>query len=527
MRVSHKALIELVPSAGKLSADELLEQLRSLGFESELLEGASLVYEIYVTPNRGDALSLLGIARDLQARIHRASTKTTLRLKDVAAISALPDAAQPTVALHGDDCTQYHGVVFEHVTIQASPAWLQEELALLGLRPINNIVDLTNYLMERYGQPLHAFDLDAILGGEMTLRPAKQGEVLKTLDGMQRTLDKGTLIIQDSEAPIDLAGIMGGANTAIDHRTKRIFLQSALFTPASIKRSIAATKHTSAAAHRYARGVDRELSLPVLSEAITLLKKKEFGSNKATGKLIARTDEANMSAIHLDFERVNRLLGTSIPKNEQLQVLERIGCLIDDSKLPAIRVTPPSWRHDLLHWQDLAEEVIRITGLNEGLPAKRLPKATPSETRSDIEWAEGVKDRLVELGFSEILTYSFVGKDDLHQFDLPKAGELANPLNPHLQYLRPSLLPGLAAAVGKNSYFEPVLLFEIGHVFLAKTEESRLGIAIASQKDSLENWIARIADAFGIDSSSIESGLVVKTLSKEQASHYTIRRLPV
>lgn len=528
MRVPHELLLSLVPDAAKLTPDQLLDTLQSLGFETELLEGKSLVYELYVTPNRGDALSVLGVARDIQARLAVAHGKKTraLRLDNTAAYAKLPPAAQPVVHIETPDCTQYHGVVFEHVTIQASPDWLQQELTLLGLRPINNVVDVTNYLMELYGQPLHAFDLDAILGGEMTVRAAKRDEQLTTLDGVERVLTKDALVIQDREAAIDLAGIMGGSNTAVDHRTKRIFLQSAIFTPSSIKRATVATKHSSAASHRYARGIDPAISQAVLSEAITLLRKKEFGSLKPTGIVTAASDERRPATIPFNYERINQLLGTALSKATQLAILERIGCVVDDTKATT-RVAPPSWRHDLTHWQDLAEEVIRITELNAGLPAKRLTRLPAPETRSMLEWSEGLKDRLVELGFSEILTYSFVGKDDLAQFDLPKTGELANPLNPHLQFLRPSLFPGLAGAVGKNSFFEPVLLFEVGHVFLAKSEQLRLGLAIASQKDSLDQWLVRIADALGIDSSALNEAVVLHTLTKEQANHYTVRRLPV
>lgn len=528
MKVPHQSLVELVPAAAKLTPEELQETLQSLGFETDLLVGASLVYELYVTPNRGDALSIFGVARDLNARLaaKRGVQPKALSLDDKSEFAALQDTQVPTVTIETKDCTQYHGVVFEHVTVQPSPDWLQAELALLGLRPINNIVDITNYLMELYGQPLHAFDLDAILGGEMTVRHAKRGERLKTLDGVERTLDKDSLVIQDSEAAIDLAGIMGGANTAIDHRTKRIFLQSAIFSPASMKRSVAATKHSSPAAHRYARGIDPAISMGVLTAAMNFLKKKEFGSLKATGAVQVATDESRPAPIPFDAEQVNHLLGTNISKTDQLAILRHVGCVIDDEKATP-RVVPPSWRHDLLHWQDLAEEVIRITDLNEGLPAKRLARLDVPDIRSEIEWVEGLKDRLVELGFSEVLTYSFIGKQDLAQFELPNAGELANPLNPNLQFLRPSLFPGLAASVGKNSFFEPVLLFEVGHVFTAKAEHIRLGLAIASQKDTAEHWLARIADAIGIDSSTLKESVVLQTLTKEQANQYTVRRLPV
>lgn len=529
MRVPHRELASFVPALSKAAPDLVADSLVRLGFETELLEGEHVVYEIKVTPNRGDALSVLGIARELHAYLGRnkARSEPVLRLTDQSLVSRLETLEQPHISLMTDDCTQYHAVVFEDVVVQPSPAWLQQALALFGLRPINNVVDVTNYLMELYGQPLHAFDLDAILGGTMTLRHSKDGETLTTLDGAERKLGKGALVIEDREALIDLMGIMGGANSGVDHRTTRILVQSAIVTPAAIRRAMAAAKHTTDASYRYARGIDPTVSLPVLHEAIALLRKKEFGAAKAVGVLTPRTAPVAAGTIKLDYQRVSALLGTTTPKGEQVSLLERLGCSVEEQAGKPMLVTPPPWRADLAIWQDCAEEIARLIGLDDGIEAKRLPAADAAEPPlSDTVWAEGLKDRLVELGFAELLTYTFVSREDLAQFELPKVGELANPLNPQLQFLRPSLMPGLAAAIGKNSFYEPVLLFEVGHVFTAKAEQLRLGIAIASQKETLETWLARIADALGIDSSELKSAGTVATLGAAAAQHYRVRKAP-
>lgn len=527
MKIPLEELVKLSPKLEKVKPDDICEVLNDLGFETELLEGESIVFELHITPNRGDALSVIGVARELQAHFaHQAARSTEVfRLVEQDLIDALPDSIQPVITLKTKDCIQYHAVLLENVTIEPSPKWLQAAVTLFGYRPINNIVDLTNYLMEMYGQPLHAFDLDAILGGVMTLRHSVEGEKITTLDGIERILDKGAIVIEDEKGLIDLAGIMGGANSAVDHRTKRILLQSAIFSPMSMKRASDASKHTSAAQHRYVRGIDPLISLPVLNEAIKLVKKKDFGSIKAIGKIIVRDAELTTKSIALDYEKINHFLGTTLNKKEQIEVLKLLGCSINDngSKLTA---TAPSWRSDMSFWQDFAEEIVRIIGITDGIPGKRLPKIALQTVNSELAWTEGVKDRLVELGFSEILSYSFLGKEDLAQFQLHKVGELANPLNPNLKYLRPSLLPNLASAIGKNSYFEPVLLFEIGHVFNSKDEQPRLGIAIASQKENLETWIARIADSFGIDSSEFTSASTITKLSDTQAQHYRVRKLP-
>jgi phenylalanyl-tRNA synthetase beta chain len=523
MRIPQIELTKLAPALEKTQPETILESLNNLGFETQILEGESIVYELTITPNRGDALSVIGVARELLAGVNR---KTTLRLIEQDLVDALPDLNQPVITLKSTDCTQYHAVILEHVTVQPSPKWLQEAVSLFGHRPINNIVDITNYLMELYGQPLHAFDLDAILGGTITLRTSHEGEVITTLDGIERKLGKGALVVEDEKGLIDLAGIMGGANSAVDHRTKRVLLQSAIFDPASMKRAAEAAKHSSTAQYRYVRGIDPLISLPVLNEAIKLAKKKEFGSMKAVGKIIVQDSKSSFEKITFDADKINRLLGTTLAKKDQIELLEKLGCTITESNGKS-SISAPSWRFDLDFWQDYAEEISRLVGITDSIPTKRLPKlAAGTIPISELAWTEGIKDRLVELGFTEIYSYSFVSKEDLSRFQLHKVGELINPLNPQLKYLRPSLMPNLAAAIGKNSFFEPVLLFEIGHVFTHKDEQVRLGIAIASQKEQLETWTARIADAFGIDSSELLSAAITTTISDDAAKYYRVRKLP-
>jgi phenylalanyl-tRNA synthetase beta chain len=230
--------------------------------------------------------------------------------------------------------------------------------------------------------------------------------------------------------------------------------------------------------------------------------------------------------VKFEPNRVQKLLGVSVSTKDQFRLIKLIGSQAE-LKNDKITAQAPSWRFDLEFWEDYAEEIVRFLGINDGIPAKHLAKPENSlEQSSELAWSEGVKDRLVELGFNEIMSYSFIGKDDLAMFQLHKVGELANPLNPQLKFLRPSLLPNIAMAIGRNAFFEPILLFEIGHVFTLKSEQIRLGIAIANQKDSIETWIARIADAFGLDSLDLESGLLVTKLDNVVAQHYKIRRLP-
>lgn len=523
MRLIPHHLAEFAPELADHNPETLAETLTNLGFETELLPGKTTVLDVSITPNRADAMSALGLARELTAHRHRNATRvrTPLVLTPTGTTSHLPEADLPHVTITNPrDVVQYHGVVFEDVRIEASPAWLQEELILLGVRPINNIVDVTNYLMELTGQPLHAFDLDAILGSELTIRRTKAGERITTLDGVERALPEGVLVIEDREALVDLAGVMGGANSEVHQKTSRVFLQSAIFARDAIRRSTNRTGHRTTAAMRYERGVDPAVSYAALDRAITLLGSKAFGGARPVARVIAKDAKPRRSTIPYNPARVSRLLGFAVPAKTQRHIFALLGCVETDSE----SIVGPSWRFDLERWQDLAEEVARFIGLNTDVPAKRLTKWPVSQTRSELEWAEGLKDRLVELGLAEVLTYSFLGKDDLTSFELPTVGELANPLNPALRYLRPSLLPNLATVVAANSVFDPILVFEIGHVFRAQGEALQLGIAIAGQSQPTSAWIAKIADAIGIDSAAFELQARILELPQSLKNAYKIRK---
>lgn len=520
MKLIVTELGQFNPALAKTDPQKLADQLFSLGFETEVLAGKSPVLDISITPNRPDAMSVFGIARELEAfRQKTLKSAKILEFSDTQLIDKLPEI-ELDISFKDKVCTQYHGLVLEEVEVAESPIWLQEKIKLLGLRPINNIVDLTNYLMEVYGQPLHAFDLDSILGGEMHVRAAKKGEQVTTLDGEDYELKGGEPVIADREALIDLSGIMGGSNTAVDQRTTRVLLQAAIFKPDAVLRASRGLGVRTEASARYERAVSADLSWPVLNEAARLLKKKEFGRAKPTGQVNALTQTNKPLEIKLDLVKINSLIGLNVKVDQAVRIWSLLGCQVDQK----LKVKPPVWRIDLNYWQDFAEEISRFVGLNDHIPSTKLPKAEAMDTLSEFEWAEGIKDRLVELGLSEVFTYSFISEGDLKAFDLPKQGELANPLNPRRKFLRTSLMPGLTRVVAENSFFDPVTVFEVGHVFLKNGEETRLGAAFAGSTDSLQAWLARIADSLGIDSADFEKAVVTHKLTDRQRQLYKIRR---
>lgn len=525
MRVLVDSLKTFVPAINGWPADKIASRLTDLGFEAEQ-ESAS-VLTVSLTPNRADGYSAIGLARDLAAWLANAdrSAPPPLTLADRTRYDRLPELTVPTVTNHAPALILgYFGIVLEGVRVGPSPAWLRKAVISLGWRSINSIVDLTNYLMEQFGQPLHAFDLDAILGGELTLRTAHDGEHVVTLDGVDRTLPAGALVIQDRESLIDLAGIMGGQSAEIHPNTTRVLVQAAQFDSASIRATTQAVGLTTQAAVRYERGVDPAIAPAVLSEVVRIVRRRAFGPARVIGRVQSTTTTVRSAAIRYRPLQANHLLGFSIPPRVHRRSLEQLGFTVNERR-DGWLVRSPSWRFDCTRWQDLAEEVVRLFGLNERVPAPPLPHLELAGRRtSQLEWSEGLKDRLIELGLTEVLTYSFVSRPLLDLFGLPIVGELENPLNPARRYLRPSLVPNLAEVVAANAPFNPIQIFEVGRVFTASREELRLGVALAGQVPPSTAWLARFADRIGLDSAVVKAAAVVTEFTEPLLSALKIRK---
>lgn len=523
MKVLPSLLGQLAPELETISPELLAEYLTVLGFETEVETGETPVLDVTITPNRGDGTSHLGLARDLRAFLARDSQTPppTLSLEGGFRIHTLPDSSRPSIILQDDVASQYHAIILENVTIGPSPAWLQAIIKQLGLGTINNVVDLTNYLMEVYGQPLHAFDADSIKG-EMVIRASKDGEALTTLDGTTHTLPEGVAVIADETGLIDLAGIRGGKNSEIRPGTKRVLLQSAIFHRSRIRKAVNSLQYRTTASTRYERGVDPFISLPVLEKAVEYLESDEFGRAKTAGKLLPIMGVHDAAIIRADPKKISQLLGFNVSKERLLHLLGLLGCTILDTD--AATVSAPSWRFDLEIWQDLADEVARLEGLNENIPSVALSTTDRPASRSELEWAEAVKDRLIGIGLSEVQTYSFISKEDMERFELEPAGELANPLNPQLAFLRPSLMPSLATVIANNGLTDPILIFEVGHVFTQADESTNLGIALASSSIRTEAWLQQLTEAFGVPADKLRQIVTMKELNQTLKDSYKIRK---
>jgi phenylalanyl-tRNA synthetase beta chain len=516
-----KALIRGVESEGMLcAADELglgedhsgiiiLPDDYILGTPySEYLE-SDAIFDIETTANRGDCLSHLGIAREVSALLQKPLQNNDLTSQQINELTDLKINIEAS-----DLCPQYFALQIEDVKVGPSPDWLKIKIEAMGGSSINNIVDITNYILFDLGQPLHAFDRDKITGDEIIIRRSAKLEKIATLDGSDRLLDEEMLLIADKEKPLALAGIMGGKDSEVTEKTTSILLESAEFDRRSIRKTAKVLNLSSEASYRFERGIDSGGVKAALLKAASLI--TELSGGKIKG-LISSGKHREQAKIEIDYEKINSLTGHDFEKEEIGQILTSLGFLIDGND-----AIVPLWRHDVALWQDLAEEVARIYGYNnierQELASVKAPK------KSSYFAKEKIKDILVEKGFSEIFGYTFLSANDAKAIDLPTDGllEVANPIQPENKYLRNSITPGLLRAIAKNPTFDPVLIFEIGHVFDQASENINLAIAAAGKgaNKAIKKAVDEIAGFAKIDSSNF----ALRQLSQTEADRFKIRK---
>lgn len=449
-------------------------RLATLGLDPEvgtdaiaLLGLDDIAVEVNVTPDRGYALSIRGIAREY-------SHSTGAVFRDPAALPTSPaegfrvvvDDRAPIRGRRG--CDAFITRVVRGIDqSRPTPPWMSSRLQLAGIRSISLVVDITNYVMLELGQPIHAYDLAALQGG-ITVRRAAPGETLETLDGQTRTLHSEDLLITDESGPIGLAGVMGGASTEISASTLDVLIEAAHFEAVSIARTSRRHKLPSEASRRFARGVDPLVAEPAAQRVVDLLVELAGGTVDTLG---SRWIDAVLPApIHLPEGSVDRLIGVDFSLDEITDTLTAIGCRLD-VQTDGWQVTPPSWRPDLVDAPSLAEEVARIVGYDR-IPAE-LPVAPPGRGLTRAQRVRrAVADALAAAGFTEVLAYPFVSLADvaLTDGDAPSVA-LANAFDSDQAQLRRSLLPGLAKIAHRNIArgLTDLAVFEIGHVFQPET----------------------------------------------------------
>ena len=493
--------------------DELAEKLTLCGFEVGAVEpwpdeprapdGApDAVLDIEITTNRPDCLSVLGIAREVAT-----AYDTGLRMPP-AAPPETDDGAADAVSIEIDApdlCPRYVGALAE-VTVGPSPRWLARRLEAADVRPVNNVVDVTNYVMIELGHPMHAFDLDRLAGPEIRVRRARAGETVRTLDGADRTLDPEMLAIADAERPQAVAGIMGGAASEVGAATRTIVLEAAWFDPISVRRTGRRLGLATDASYRFERGADVAAPPAAIRRARRLL--ADIGAGRPRGALVDRfPTPPEPIEVRLRHARIGRVLGQTIDEGFVAPALRRLGFeptpAAEDGGA-AWRVRVPTFRVDVSREEDLIEELARHHGYDEiptTFPALTRPAAAPGSWRARDRLARRL---LTGNGFSEAVTYGFVEEAAARAVhaDRPDIVALRNPLSERGAVLRPSLLPGLVDSVVHNRRRErhDVRLFEIGSRFRQGDGETpALGMAIAGSATAV-HWSApaRRADLFDL-----------------------------
>ena len=427
------------------------------------------VVEFEITPNRPDCLSVIGLAREASATFGRPLKLHTPEVKGCGgSIAELVDIDIED----GDLCPRYTARMVKNVKIQPSPAWMRERLRNSGVRPINNIVDITNYVMLEYGQPMHAFDFSCVEGGHIIVRTAREGETIQTLDGNQRKLTTSMLCICDENRPVCVAGVMGGANSEIVGDTAMVLFESANFNGTSVHRTAAALNMRTDASSRYEKGLDPMNTLKAVERACELVELLGAGE-VVEGVMDVIAKDSNPVTVKLEPEKVNGLLGTDVSREEMVRILESL-----DFKVEGDTIHVPSWRSDVEHYSDIAEEVARFYGYNN-IPDTLSNGLTARRGLTDIQQTENLLGSVCRAaGYDEIITYSFISPTYYDKIDLPKDSPLRdslkilNPLGEDTSIMRTTTLPSMLEILTRNYNFrnKSAKLYELGRVYFKRAD---------------------------------------------------------
>lgn len=428
-----------------------------------------VIFDISTWANRADLLGALGLAREVAAVFDRPLTVPATAYHE----SARPVEDMVSVTIEAPDlCRRFTASVIEGVTVGPSPLWMQERLLKHAMRPINNVVDITNYVMLETGQPLHAFDYDLVRGRRIVARRAQPGEVLRTLDGVDRTLDGEMLVICDGDGPVGIAGVMGGGNSEVSDRTTTVLLEVANFKPGSIRRTSTYLKLRTEASLRFEKGLGPEMAMFAQQRALHLFEQLT-GGRIAAGIVDVYPVHEPPVVIEVTRERVGRVLGFEVPEAETLRVLAALGFECRPA-VAGYTVQPPYWRPDVTLPDDVIEDLARVYGY-EHLPSTMLRGALPEpEPRPVEETRERARDLAVAVGYQEVITYTLGSKDRLLLAVDPdddirtRPLSVVNPVAAQHTYLRTSLRPSLLATYASNRPHVdgPLRLFEVGFEYL-------------------------------------------------------------
>jgi phenylalanyl-tRNA synthetase beta chain len=488
MRISTSWLDELVtlPSGDQLAH---LFEMAGAGVENRQTDGEDEIYTLEVTSNRGDWLSAIGLAREVGAMTDKKLRIPTLEWEEPEASGSF------TVEIENpDECGRYTGRLLENVKVGPSPEWMQKRLEQCGMRAVNNVVDITNYVMLETGQPLHAFDADKLRGQKIIVRRAQENEGITTLDGVERTLTSDLMVIADAERAIAVAGVMGSEDSEVSETTTRILLESAHFAPSVVRRGKRALGLPSEASRRFERFVDPNGVLRAANRAAQLLM-QHAGATVSEAIVDRYAKPLLPRRVELRTARCNAILGLKISAANQAKYLQRLGLRIDSQTDELIGVQVPTFRPDITREIDLIEEVARINGY-DAIPTT-LPRGINAMAGRSLSQRleERAKSALLRCGISEIVTYTMENERGVSKAGLvaAEAVRLRNPLSDDYTQLRTSMLPSLLNVLQRNSRWG-ARVFEMGKVFLPRTGQKqpdecrRLAFALMDSQTPTPHW---------------------------------------
>jgi phenylalanyl-tRNA synthetase beta chain len=494
MKFSYNWIQSFLPK--KISIKEVSDSLTMKLFEVEKNEKIKKDYllDISILPNRGDCFSHIGIARELAAI-------TNQKLKELKEDKIKTKKNSFSLKILKNDCRRYVAIEMSDILIAESPAWIKERLNVCGVQPINNIVDIANYVMLETGQPLHVFDLDKISGKEIIVRNSKNKEKITTIDNKDFVLNEETLVVSDQKEPLAIAGIKGGKKAEISKNTSNILIESANFNQTKIRKSSSFLKIKTDASLRFEYGVDLGLSLLAAKRAALMIK------DISKGKIVSIKDyypiKQKEKNISVSKDKINKVLGTSLSLEEIKKPLNSLEFKIIESK-ENIKVTIPTRRNDMSCQEDVIEEIVRIIGYEKIKPVLPETKMLSSRIDKNLILKQKIIDLMIGSGFSEAYNRSFISEDQSNLFPfLSPLTRVENPASIEQKYLRPSLIPGLIENLKTNEKnYKDIFLFEIGKCFSGlKTKEERFfsGIASGSSFFKIKGILDSIFKKIGLD----------------------------
>lgn len=525
MRVSYNWLKDYVDI--KASPEKLAEMMTMAGLSVESVEkkGDDFILEAEITSNRPDWLSYIGVAREIAA-----ITGRKLKVPLIRAQERKSARAQGLVKIRVEDaklCPRYTARMIRNIKVGESPEWLRKKIESIGLRSVNNVVDITNFCLFETGEPMHAFDLDNIAGGSVIIRKASKGEKIVVIDGTERTLDNSMLVIADSAGSIAIAGVMGGIKTEVGLSTKNILLEAAYFDPISTRRTSRMLALPTESSYRFERKVDMD-NIKYASDRATRLILETAGG-AAEDYIDIGKAEKTKTRMDLNIDRLNKILGIKISPSKIKDILTSLGLKCKSQTKNTLKLEIPTFRQDLQNEIDLIEEAARIYGYNN------IPETLPSVVEKgarlplDIIVDNKIREVLKSLGLSEIITYSLLSRKalSLTNTDDKNAAAVKNPLSAEQEMIRPSAIAGMLGVIryNINRKNNDLKLFELGKVYFKEGTDSfkeRRNLAIGITGEIYDRWIGRERQVTLFDLKGMLDTLFATLGSREFSARETV-----